>query len=1005
MVAARSLAPAFAALALVAGACAANDTPIPTDQDGTVGGRVLMTLDGPLVGADVSIDLLEFTAATVVVRSHLGDTTTDAEGHFEMLTGHASGYFLITTRGGQFRDYATGQTVALDPTDELSALLYTDLLEDLTTGLVTPITHLAHRLIVARTTSGADATLVDAHALVNEHLDAHFGGLRWERIAPGSLAAHATSPTAEIRAAFVLAAWSYMARDIAAASGASVQEVNPYTLAIALGKDLDAPPFDGNDGNDRAAGTGLQLGACPADACIPSGGGCNLGECRSACDAFAGTPRTTLAAAVTYLINDNGPTGRNQTGLSVADALSFARAIATNTDPILFGDACIDELDRVRPALVWGATPADGAIVRGAVAWTVHALDNVDPHPVVTLGSGLVDTDGTPDGAAATVDTSGTDQPYTITATATDAAGNTITESRSVLSDNTPPTVAVDPADPGFLIDGSTWWTTSDAPTLRGTASDLHGPITIEARILGQVVATVIVPSGPWQLTLPAGSVAATCSTVAIRATDAPGNASVDGPANSPFVRIDHTPPTIDGLATTFVDESKDIIAPGLAHTHSAAPIDAVTLGTAALPVCPIVKKYAYRTAAAPVGSETPANPIALAVRASDSGIGLDPSGTSYVVTAPSGAASASIALASAPAVGAPGAYDSTADLRRERVPTIGDPTAVEEGVFTVTFTVHDRLGQAATLTRCFTYAPLGPPLQVTTGPRLAVRGMFVKTLVEPGTTPGTYVASADYALPNGPTSALLNGTAEAGILELWVTNATPDPAYVTVTAPTPPAPSYATQIVTYLEATTQQTVSGPSCDIADPPPGEDPLCAGDSPAPLATTNTSGPIAASHWTPYIGLLEVNSAGTAIAGPMLTCPGCAADQRMVAGNGGRMAIVVGAAGIADLHPDVPGPYREVSGDFTGAVAPGAPTVKRCIAWGPVVGTTRTCTRIQNYRQNRTIQSATVTLSEVAGTLIAADWTSRAFPAAVATSPAPPITARRLITFPSWITTEN
>ena len=123
MVSHRSLAVPVAALALLAVACTSDDRPPPTDdQSGTVGGRVLLTLDGPLVGADVSVDQLEYTAATVVVREHIGDTLTDADGHFEMLTGTASGYFLITTRGGQFRDYATGQAVVLDPADELTAL-------------------------------------------------------------------------------------------------------------------------------------------------------------------------------------------------------------------------------------------------------------------------------------------------------------------------------------------------------------------------------------------------------------------------------------------------------------------------------------------------------------------------------------------------------------------------------------------------------------------------------------------------------------------------------------------------------------------------------------------------------------------------------------------------------------------------------------------------------------------------------------------------------------------
>ena len=973
---------AIVAAATLATACGADDGGgADADLDGTVGGRILITQDGPLVGAAVSIDLLEYLGATPMVRSHVGDVTTDATGHFEHPTGTGSGYFLITARGGQFRDYATGQAVVLDPTDELTAILYTDSLEDLTTGLITPEGHLAYELIKARTASGADPSLVVSHTLVNEHLDAHFGGLHWERIAPASLDASATSPTAEVRAAFILAAWSLVARDIAAASGASAQEVNPYSLGIELAKDLAAPPFDGNDGNNRAGGTGVQLGACPPPdgACVPAGT-CDLGACRTACDAYAGTPRTTLAAAVTYLINDSA---RNHTGLTTADTLSFVRAMATNPDALLFGDACVDEVDHVAPGLTWGATPADGAVVRGAVAWTVHATDNVDPHPVVTLGGGLVDTDGAPDGAATSIDTSSTDRVYDVTATATDAAGNSVTETRSVVADNTAPVLTV--AATGFLVDGATWWTASAAPHLTGTVSDLHGPVTIEARVLGQVVASASVAGGAWDLPLPAGSIAATGSTVAIRAVDAPGNATVDGPTTSPTLRVDSDGPSLDALARTFIDESKDIVTPGAtgpAHSHSTNAADAVTLGgPAAPPVCPTIRKYAYRTAAAPVGSESVPNPVALAFRASDAGVGLDPTGASYTIQAPDGQVSPAIPLGTT--LAAPGVYDSVAMLTRDVFPPIGDPAQVQEGVFTITFTARDRLGLSSSIMRCFTYAPMGPPLLVVNGPREAVSNTYVKTL------------AATYALPSGPTSEVLNGTATAGVLELWVTNSTPDPAYVTAASSPPPAGTYTKQIVTYLEPTTQQTVSSPLCDVVAPPPGEDPLCTGYSPTPLATVNASGAIAG--WAPYVGYFQINATGNAIAGLQPACPECATDQRKI-GPGEKLAIVGGAAGISDLVPDAPGPYREVAGDFTGAAAPGAPTIKQCISWSPQVGTTRYCTRIQNYRQNRVLQAFGVTLNQGGSTSVRLEttWESRARPPLLAGAPSSPAIARDLRT---------
>jgi hypothetical protein len=49
------------------------------------------------------------------------------------------------------------------------------------------------------------------------------------------------SPTAEVRAALILGAWSLLAQDIAEAAGATAQQVNPYTLARDLGRDARGP--------------------------------------------------------------------------------------------------------------------------------------------------------------------------------------------------------------------------------------------------------------------------------------------------------------------------------------------------------------------------------------------------------------------------------------------------------------------------------------------------------------------------------------------------------------------------------------------------------------------------------------------------------------------------------------------------------------------------------------------------------------------------------------------
>ncbi|MBP8806631.1 MAG: hypothetical protein KBI14_08410 [Kofleriaceae bacterium] len=1011
---------ALVALLAVA-ACAEEgpDTP-PIDQNGTVGGRVLMTLDGPLVGAAVSIDHTEYQGETIQVRSHVADLVTDDRGAFETLTGTKSGFFIITTRGGSFRDYATGETVVLDEADGLTALLYIDTLEDLTTGLVTPFTHLTHKLIDARTQARLDADLVTSHALVNDHVDRHLGELTWERAAPADLAAPQPSPTAEVRAAFVLGAWSLLAHEIATAAGATVQQVNPYTLARDLGRDAASPPFDGNDGNDRAAGSGLQLAACApvTPGCAPSGA-CPLSECRTACDAYAGTLRTGLAAAVTRLINDDGPTGRNQTGLSAADSLGFARAMAGNLDPLLFGDTCAPILDQTPPTITFGPTPAPGALVRGAIALTAVATDDLDSAPVVTLDA-LTDTDGAPSSAAATLDTTGTDGPLTVTATARDAAGNAATATLALIADNTAPTLTIAPL--GFLVDGTTWWTSAASPSLTGTASDLHGPITVRANVLGVEVASTVAGPGGWNLTLPVGAVGPGGAAIELRASDAVGNVSPITAATSPILRVDATPPTVDGLARTFFDEANDAISfPPAGPSHNHLPTGAVTLGTAAPPSCPTLRKYAYLTAVAPGATESGPNPVALAFRAADTGIGVEPAGATYTVTTPGGQTFGPFPVTATPAVGAPGAFDHLADLRRDgpsAVPPIGVPTAVQEGVFTVTFTARDRLGQSASVARCFTYRPMGPPMKVVLQAREAVGNAFVMTLRGDYKLDNTAAADARMA-------ALLNGTASAGILEVWVQNVTPDPAYVTFSAPRPPVPTVSRTLRTHAKPIGVRSVSGPTCD-----PSAGPLHAlcGSAYVPAllpdsVRTNQPMTVAADGpprvpdgWVPYLGVFEIASSGN-VDIDAAPCTGCDPDEYELL-PGVRRAVVIGLRGLPDVRPETPGPYAELVTD------PAAPPAfrsltssyagvdsERCTRWvafGP--NSVPSCREITTYEQHRYVASAGLTLAPVSAantTTLEARWTSAARPTFTASSPAAlnTIDERRLAAPYTWVTTEN
>jgi len=137
---------------------------------------------------------------------------------------------------------------------------------------VSPIGHLIDAWAWAKL-----ETLGDMRAAVDDataHLAKHFGNAEWGLLKLHDLGTPATSPTAPVRAAFVHGALSYLAKDIAAAAGASVQQINVYTLLQRWTADLvhiggvDPAGFDGNDGNDRALGSGLQVGECaPVEPC------------------------------------------------------------------------------------------------------------------------------------------------------------------------------------------------------------------------------------------------------------------------------------------------------------------------------------------------------------------------------------------------------------------------------------------------------------------------------------------------------------------------------------------------------------------------------------------------------------------------------------------------------------------------------------------------------------------------------------------------------------------
>lgn len=526
----------FAALVLGWASGCSGDDDQTSDQSASIGGRVMVT--GALRGARVVVEQLRLDDASGGVREVVGETTTDADGRFSFTgLGTLNGMFVAHAFGGELDDLATSTTIRLDAGAELRSLFWVDLFEDRQDVLVSPVGALVESLARQQLASGAATDIGAARDLAAEHVHAHFGDLDWSRIDPVSLAEPATSPVDAWRAAAVLGGYAVLADDVRNAAGASPQEVNAYTLTRALVDDIGAPPFDGNDGDVR--NTGLQVGTCPAvdPGCVvppETPTFCPQGACRTLCDLYSGTLRGQLSGAALKLVRSPDFNG---SGINDTAFLPTARAIADNTDPLLFGAYCTDDVDRVGPTITFDQPPTPGADawVRGSIQVRVRATDDIDTAPDLAFGDGLADEDGDPLNAVAatTIDTTAlTVGTLEVTAVAIDAALNPTEVTRSFRVDNTAPVLTLDSA--GFYVSGSDWWTAIATPTLRGTITE--GNLASVTVFDGAVaIGDATVDGTAWWFDVPAATIPGIAGvTVRVAATDPAGNVGEPEPADPP---------------------------------------------------------------------------------------------------------------------------------------------------------------------------------------------------------------------------------------------------------------------------------------------------------------------------------------------------------------------------------------------------------------------------------------------------------------------------------------
>jgi hypothetical protein len=701
----RVAAAALFSLLVLASACAG---PPEDPRNGLVGGRVLMAPGAGLANARVVVEQLDlFSDQPTRVLMRLGEATTDSDGYFEPIaTQFHGGALLFRVQGGSFTDPISQARIQRDASAELRAVHWLELFEDRSREIyVTPV----HSLIEARfrykatISKNGPKSLEETYA----HFNAHFGALDWRTVIPADVSQPAVSPTDEVRAVLLLGGLAVLADGARNDSDATPQAVNLGTLVAALEADLGDALLDGNDANALAAGTGLELSECPSrSGCTVRPSACQLGDCRPACSLYVNTLRTLLSQATAAFIGTRAfPSKWNRTTLGAEDARTLLDGIGRNPDPDLFGDACVETVDRMPPTIVWQSPGDEQVFFRGQLTISISASDDSGAG-VRAYFPDLADEDGDlTNNVARTTLHPLVDGPITVIAAAIDPSGNDRRIQRTFEVDNLSPVISLDSA--GYIVDARAWWTSSSASVLRGTVAEEHlKALTVLA---GGVPLAVTRSGATWSATLPDGVVSASGTAITIRAEDLAGNVAT----RALTLRLDTTEPVFEALTTSVRDERADTVGfVGVTPTHSHDG-PAVSLGGAG---CPDVYKYGYLLdeQAPPYGGEIGSrNPLRWSLQLIDEGVGVDPATTQYRVRV-AGTGGAVLRDWTPISGGDIGSGVRRFDLSLYRNGANGIAAlGTTEGALEIDLRGKDLFGHEIAGTRCWTHHPLGAPVHV----------------------------------------------------------------------------------------------------------------------------------------------------------------------------------------------------------------------------------------------------------------------------------------------------
>jgi hypothetical protein len=502
-----------------------------------------------------------------------------------------------------------------------------------------------------------------------------------------------------------------------------------------------------------------------------------------------GATVTVVVDGVTIGTVVAGPGGNWSLPVStpLADGLHVVEATATdpagNTSLVATSSFTVDSTAPAAPVITG---PADGSVTGDSTPTVTGTAEPGATVTVVLAGTTYPTTADPSTGAwSVQVTTPLTDGPYTVTATATDAAGNTSPAASNAFTVDT--TVAA----PVITAPTSGTVTNDNTPTITGTAEP--GATVTVTTSTGQVLGTVTADgTGAWTLT-PAALPDATYTITATQ-SDPAGNTS--GASSSVIFTVDTTvaPPVITGpLPGTLTSDNTPTVTgtgePGATVTVyvDGSPVGTATVDASAAWTFPIpapLADGAHTLTATQVDAagnpSPPSAPVGIVVDTTPPPAPAVSSPAPGSVTSdPTPAVTGTAEPNTTVTVVIDGSVVGTTTAAADGSWTFTPPTALPDGLHTVGATATDRAGNVSvpSATVSFTVDTTPPAAPVITGP---ADGSTVGDNTP--TVTGTAEPGAAIVVVLDGTTYTVTADATTGVWSIQVTTPLADGPY-TVTA------------------------------------------------------------------------------------------------------------------------------------------------------------------------------------------------------------------------------